>query len=451
MIGFADGLRKSFHHAGESTLRSACLPSSPADPYLLLQIGQLLASINGEKPTTPSALPPARLPKRKADDDASAPGLKLQRTTTPTPSSAGSVRPVADPPKTSRPAERSSTGYAGSARPSISTSTSTSTPTPRPLAEKSASSASKKPTLTSNGKPSPASASPANASKPGSYSTVLPAKRPAALLATTTTASPSANLDPAKAPKKGSIAEIRARAAAQQEKLQAIGKIQHKATEKPLTKKEREEAAAEELRLQKKGLKSGSRPATGITGKNGSNGLHRGGNGHIDRERGAVQKVSASGRPGKPVPIEEPKRKKAALATTGYTGSARPAANKSKPGAAKPGPSIRGRDQDRDRKPNPMGMFSKPRRRHEDDYDEDMDDFVVDDEEEEDEVGYGSRYRYADEDDDSDMEAGFSDVEDEEAAATRLAILDDKREQQLEEQHRREKEARKRRLLASRR
>lgn len=235
--------------------------------------------------------------------------------------------------------------------------------------------------------------------------------------------------------------------------MQAIGKIQHKATEKPLTKKEREEAAAEELRLQKKGLKSGAKPGiTGLVSKNGSNGLHRGANGHIDRERGAIQKASTSGRPGKSAPVEEPKRKKAALATTGYTGSARPVASKAKPGSSKPGPSSKGREPDRDRRPNPMGMFSKPRRRHEDDYDEDMDDFVVDDEEEEEDYGgYGSRYRYADEDDDSDMEAGFSDVEDEEAAATRLAILDDKREQQLEDQLRREKEARKRRLLAGRR
>lgn len=415
------------------------------DPSPPLQIGQLLASISGEKPTASSALPPARLSKRKADDDAPASGSKLQRTTTPTPASGGSARPVTDAPKPSRPADRSSTGYTGSARPSSSTSA------PRPLAEKSASFASKRPALSLNGKSSPTSASFANTNKSGPSSSSFPTKRPAGALATPAAASQTATSDSAKAPKKGSIAEIRARAAAQQEKLQAIGKIQHKATEKPLTKKEREEAAAEELRLQKKGLKSGSKSATGLLTKHGSNGLQRSGNGHIDRERGAIQKASSSSRPGKSATVEEPKRKKAASATTGYTGSARPAVNKAKPRSGKPGPSNGGRDQGRDRRPNPMGMFSKPRRRDEDDYDEDMDDFVVDDEEEEEEYGYGSRYRYADEDDDSDMEAGFSDVEDEEAAATRMAILDDKREQQLEEQLRREKEARKRRLLAGRR
>lgn len=305
--------------------------------------------------------------------------------------------------------------------------------------------------MISNGKPSPTSAAFAGAYKSGT-STTFPAKRLNGTVAAPSAASQSANSDAAKAPKKGSIAEIRARAAAQQQKLQGIGKIQHKATEKPLTKKEREEAAAEELRLQKKGLKSGAKPgSTGPVSKNGSNGLYRGTNGHIDRERGAIQKTSTSGRPGKSAPAEEPKRKKAALATTGYTGSARPVTNKAKPGSSKPGPSSRGREPDRNGRPNPMGMFSKPRRRHEDDYDEDMDDFVVDDEEEEDYGGYGSRYKYADEDDDSDMEAGFSDVEDEEATATRMAILDDKREQQLEEQLRKEKEARKRRLLAGRR
>lgn len=407
------------------------------------QIGQLLASISGEKPTAPSTLPSARLPaKRKADEDAATAGVKLQRTTTPTTTSNGSLRPGSDPSKTPRPAERSSTGYAGSAR-------SSSTSAPRPLAEKSAASASKKPSVsTSNGKPSPTSASFASASKSGNNSTSLLAKRPSGASAAT---SQSANFDPAKAPKKGSIAEIRARAAAQQEKLQAIGKIQHKATEKPLTKKEREDAAAEELKLQKKGLKSSSKAGSGLMLRNGSSGPQRNGNGHVDRERGAVQKASTSGRNGKAAPIEEPKKKKAALATTGYTGSARPVMNKSKQGVSKPGSSSRGRDADRDRRPNPMGMFSKPRRRHEDDYDEDMDDFVVDDEEEEEEYGYGSRYRYADEDDDSDMEAGFSDVEDEEATATRMAIIDDKREQQLEERLRREKEARKRKLLAGRR
>lgn len=246
-----------------------------------------------------------------------------------------------------------------------------------------------------------------------------------------------------KAPKKGSIAEIKARAAAQQAKLQVVGKIQHKAAEKPLTKKEREEAAAEELRAAKKGLKPGTKlggPA--LPSKTG--------NGHLDRGRGAIQK------PGKAAvaAVDEKKPKKAALATTGYTGSARPPPSKAKAGPSRPGASGAGRDRDagRDKRPNPMGMFSKPRRSRDEDYDEDLEDFVVDDEEEEDDgYRYGGRYRYADEDDDSDMEAGYSDVEDEETQAAKLARLEDEREQAILEQRKREKEARKKGLLQGRR
>lgn len=250
-----------------------------------------------------------------------------------------------------------------------------------------------------------------------------------------------------KAPKKGSIAEIKARAAAQQAKLQAVGKIQHKAAEKPLTKKEREEAAAEELRAAKKGLKPGTRLG-------GATVLSKNGNGHLDRARGAIQKPSLGGKPGKAsAVVDDKKPKKAALATTGYTGSARPPPSKGKAGPSKPGASGAGRERDvgRDKRPNPMGMFSKPRQRRDEDYDEDMDDFVVDDEEEEDDgYGYAHRYRYADEDDDSDMEAGYSDVEGEETQAARLARLEDEREQAILEQRKREKEARKRALARGR-
>lgn len=404
-----------------------------------LQIGQLLASITGEKSTRTTTIPSSRPAKRNADDEVSTSVPKVRRTT---PTSSGPAKIAGDAPKTSRPVERSSTGYTGSARPSTASSSS------RPVTERSTSFTSKKPSLSTNGKPSPTSVSFPNNSKSAPPSSLT--KRPAgARIVQTSTAQP-ANLDSAKAPKKGSIAEIRARAAAQQEKLQAIGKIQHKATEKPLTKKEREEAAAEELKLMKKGAKPGAKTTSGLTSRNGSSGVHRSGNGHVDRERGAIQKAR-SGKPDSSVPV--PKTKRSALATTGYTGSARPSSAKARPGPSKPGSSATGRDRDRDRgRPNPMGMFSKPRRRDEDDYDEDMDDFVVDDEEEEEDYGgYGSRYRYAEEEDESDMEAGFSDVEDEEALATRQAIIDDKREKDIEDELRRAKEARKRALLQGRR
>lgn len=262
--------------------------------------------------------------------------------------------------------------------------------------------------------------------------------------------------DSAKAPKKGSIAEIRARAAAQQAKLQGLGKIQHKAGNKPMTKKERDEAAAEEAKAMKKGFKPTMKSgAGGLPSRTAPGGLQRigNGNGHLDRTRGAIQKPG-TGKLAKTPVQEERKVKKAALATTGYRGSARPVAGKGKPSADRPGApgASRGANQGRDKRPNPMGMFSKPRRQEDDDYDEELDDFVVDDEEEEEEgPAYGGRYKYAADSDESDMEAGFSDVEDENTAAERAARLEDAREEQILAQKKRDKEARRKAALQNRR
>jgi hypothetical protein len=266
-----------------------------------------------------------------------------------------------------------------------------------------------------------------------------------------TTPNPTSTPDPnAKAPKKGSYAEIKARAAAAATKFQTIGKIQHKAIEKQPTKKEKEQASADEARLVKKGLKPGSKLGAALSSRNGFNGAQGNGNGMADGGKALGQKGLA-GKSGKAAAAaEERKPKKAALATTGYAGSARLPPSKGKPGTAKPSGLDKGRV--RDKQPNPMGMFGGPKRRKDDDYDEDMDDFVVDDEEEEEAYGYEApRYRYADEDDDSDMEAGYSDVEDEETQAARLARLEDQREEAILERRRREKEARKKALLQGRR
>lgn len=214
------------------------------------------------------------------------------------------------------------------------------------------------------------------------------------------------------------------------------------------TKKEREQAAAEEAKLAKKGLKPGSKLGAGLAGRNGLNGANANGNGLSDGAKDPGQKV-VMGKNGKVVAVEERKPKKAALATTGYAGSARLPPTKAKPGAAKP--SAPDKDRGRDKQPNPMGMFGS-RRRKDDEYDEDMDDFVVDDEEEEEAYGgYDApRYRYADEDDDSDMEAGYSDVEDEETQAARMARIEDQREEAILEKRRREKEAKKKALQGRR-
>lgn len=223
--------------------------------------------------------------------------------------------------------------------------------------------------------------------------------------------------------------------------MQTIGKIQHKAIEGKPTKKEREQAAADEAKLAKKGLKPGSKPGTNGTLGNG-NGI-----GIADPSKALGQK-GPIGKSGKAAPVEEKKMKKAATATTGYAGSARLPPSKGKPGAAKPSAPDKARG--RDKQPNPMGMFGGGRRRKDDDYDEDMDDFVVDDEEEE-AYGYEApRYRYADDEDESDMEAGYSDVEVEETQAERLARLEDQREEAILERRRREKEAKKAMLQGKR-
>lgn len=405
-----------------------------------MQIGQLLASITGEKSSTPTSPQLSRssngIPaKRKADEDGKGSNLKTPKIGS---TSNGAINANGDASKAARP-------YTGSARPA-------STTAPRPMNDKPLSSASRKSSPFSNGRPSPTSASFSGAARPSTPASASSlAKRPVPP-ATQQSATPATS-DLAKAPKKGSIAEIRARAAAQQNKLQAIGKLQHKSTEKQMSKKEREDAAAEEAKAAKKGLKSKMKSgAVALPSRSGLNGVQRNGNGngHLDRGRGAIQKP-ATGKSGKTPAVEERKVKKAALAGTGYQGSARPLVTKAKAGSIRPDAPGAARDRGRD-KPNPMGMFSKPRRQRDEDYDEDMDDFVVDDEDEEDEgPGYGSRYRYADEDDDSDMEAGYSDLDAEETAAAKAARLEDIREERLLEQRKREKEARKRALLQAKR
>ncbi|KAG8159438.1 hypothetical protein KVR01_011099 [Diaporthe batatas] len=393
-----------------------------------MPIGDLLASIEG-KPSVPSSIARARAgngvpAKRKADDDARPSDQKQPRLA---PNANGSARPNVDAPKASRPTERPSSGYTGSARPS--TAAATNNNKPKPLTEKPASAASKKPSSTAGAKPSPTTPTFSTASRPAT-STNSSLSRPAPVSKPIRDGAAAGSA--AKAPKKGSYAEIKARAAAQAQKLKTIGKIQHRAVEKQPTKKEQD---LDDARLVKKGVRPGSKPVSAAPSRDGT---HSNGNGLPDRSSKWPGQKSVTGKAGSrgAAAVEERKPKKAALATTGYSGSARPAPSKAKPGAA-------GNGRDRARPPNPLGMFSRPRRK-DDEYDEDMDDFIDDDEDEPEDEGYGRQYRYADEDDDSDMEAGYSDVEDEEEAAARLARLEDQREEAILEQRRREKEARKR-------
>lgn len=268
-----------------------------------------------------------------------------------------------------------------------------------------------KPAIASQSNPAPRPAASVRAQPSSSYTTnSKPIARngtqakPSAPVAVAT---PSA---PAKAPKKGSFADIMARGKAAQASLGQIGRIQHKPVERQPTKKERD--------MQKTvgGKKViGSQSGRDASGKDirrkgqalpARNGLNGRGTGSRDNE--------------KVEPEPAKKVKKAATATTGYTGTARPnpAAMKKSAAPARPAP--------------------RPSYRRSPDYDvqrryryaasED------EEEEEEDDQGYNSEAS-------SDMEAAAYEVDEEEEAAARIARKEDelalKEENRLKEEKRR--------------
>lgn len=144
-----------------------------------------------------------------------------------------------------------------------------------------------------------------------------------------------------------------------------------------------------------------------------------------------------SGPIGKDAP--EKKVKKAAMVSTGYTGTARPSVKKPMESKDAKTASSRGRPAG--------GLLAMPRTGRRDQYGDeglDMDDFIDDDENEEEVAPRG--YRYADEyDSESDMEANADDIYAEEQRALRQAREDDAKEEALLEKLKRDKEARKRR------
>ncbi|KAM9875520.1 spt2 chromatin protein [Verticillium dahliae] len=383
------------------------------------QIGDLLASISGDS-SRPSSTPP--LPrvnsnlKRKADEELRPTVSKTPRTT-PVASggSATSTRPLTDkaPP----------TPYKGTAgnRP-----TAVSKPT-----HSSAVKAGSAPARSSNG---------ASAAK-------LPASRP-----TPAAAAPAVKAAP---PKKGSFAEIMARAQKAQSTMGQVGKIQHKVTERGVGRKEREEPAKDAkqpLARTSSKFKGSARPANGPSRPtNGSarptNGTSRPGGLPLQRNTATKDPrngASGRGKDKRAPPVEEKKIKKAAIATTGYTGTARPrpgTTSKAKP-AAPGGALLNPRTAPR------YGGSSK-RSRYDEDEDEEMDDFIDYDDEEEDDMG-GPRYRY-DSGSESDMEAGMDDIYDEEAAAERAARREDIEQERLEKRLKAEKEERKRKFLEQQR
>ncbi|KAH8820332.1 hypothetical protein F5884DRAFT_43439 [Xylogone sp. PMI_703] len=257
---------------------------------------------------------------------------------------------------------------------------------------------------------------PSTNQRPGQTKYVPPTPKaaPPAAPATSTTTSSS------KPPKKGSFAEIMARAKAAQANLGAVGKIQHKKIEK----REREDIKGR--RIQKLGKTLASDKANGKLGqmplKDGRNGAQE--------HSGKIGVVSKSSEKDKGQP--EKKIKKAALATTGYTGTARP-----KPGGARLGAASSSRSTMNGHRSHGYGGTSSSKRHYESEEDEDEDE----EEDEEEEEDYYS-------DVSSDMEAAIFEVDEEEAYAERIARQEDAEALREEMRLKREKLEKKKRLMA---
>lgn len=184
-----------------------------------------------------------------------------------------------------------------------------------------------------------------------------------------------------------------------QASLGQVGKIQHKKIEKAPSKREREDMKNQKAaRIQK---------ITGLNGKFSS---------------AASRMVGRPGerKEGRAAPILDKKPKKAAAATTGYTGTARPKPGSVQSSSRPSASSARAPDRYRDER--------RPAER-----------YVS--EEEDDEQDYES-------DASSDMEAAAFEVDEEEEFATRIAKREDAAALAEENRLKREKEEKKRRLAA---
>ncbi|OAA71317.1 Chromatin SPT2 [Cordyceps fumosorosea ARSEF 2679] len=280
------------------------------------------------------------------------------------------------------------------------------------------------------------------ASRPAVSMTSKPA-RPAPSTSSSVAVAAAAKI----APKKGSFAEILARGKAAQASMGQVGKIQHKKVENPpkRSKEELQEAAA--AAQASRGKKPAAASAYGGTSRPsqrpvGSDGARRPGASSSSSTTAARQRPPASGsavrRRGAAAAAAEPERKvkKAATATTGYAGTARP----------KPGGDVKTRHD----APRGGALLSGPKvrraREYDDEFDEDMDDFIDYDEEDDQDGGEPRGFNYAS-DGSSDMEAGMDDIYSEEDRAARIARQEDIREEKLEKELKAAKEERRRRAL----
>ena len=228
----------------------------------------------------------------------------------------------------------------------------------------------------------------------------------------TTTAPSTPAAEGTKVPKKGSYAEIMARAKALQNNP-PVGVIKHQPKDKKVLSDKKE------LLLQKKGL--AGKP------KNSTPGGH---------SRNSSGDVSGGSRPGSSGKQEGPVKKKGP--EIAYKGTAKPKPQPTYKGTMKPAPAANiplhkkpTTMQDDRRRSNPLvkSPAAKGRRPVYSDEEDEED-------EEEEEEDYESE---------SDMEAGYSDVEEEETKATRIAKKEDEFEAKMEAEMKRQKEARKRR------
>lgn len=220
---------------------------------------------------------------------------------------------------------------------------------------------------------------------------------------------PPSNETPKPPPKKGSYAEIMARGQAAQKVLGQVGKIQHKKIEKIPSRREREEMRAQRVGKIQKGLAPNSK-------------FQRAGQQSIqDAKDGSKKRAKAA------EAVPEKKIKKAALATTGYAGTARSKTG----GSARPGFNSGSLSRRPDRYYDERSGYRGARYADEDE----------DEEDDEDESGCET-------DMSSDMEAGAFEVDEEEELAARIARREDAEALAEENRLKREKAEKKKRLMA---
>ena len=202
-----------------------------------------------------------------------------------------------------------------------------------------------------------------------------------------------------KAPKKGSYAEIMARASANKDKPPAVGTISHKPKDRIAVSHKKELKLKRGLKEKKLSIKGESRPRSSDS------------NGSMPASLGK-----------KSVPLGYQGTAKAKLQPT-YKGTMKPVSSATEKTASK------ARSQNR-------AQASKTRYNE---YAATDDEDLEEQEDEEEEEFYASE-------ESDDMEAGFSDVEQEETIAAKTARKEDEAEAKLEAKLKSEKEERKRRL-----